>query len=126
MGKDVHNKMAQFAFERVSKIDSNKKEFRSLARSMPSIIQINGLGAAVAFLCTKKKAENAHEKMYGLLKDWLNRKECLLPEKREDLMECITNLDSDAYRLYTNETMNICLWVKRFAEGMIDGGEGNE
>lgn len=60
--------------------------------------------------------------MYRLLNEWFKDEACLLPVAQGDLMERIVNLDSDAYRLYTNESMNICLWVKRFAEGMIDGG----
>lgn len=122
MGKDVHNRMAKFAFSKISAIDSSNREFRSLARSMPSIIQVNGLGSALAFLCAKKSAGNAQEIMYRLLNEWFKDEACLLPVAQGDLMERIVNLDSDAYRLYTNESMNICLWVKRFAEGMIDGG----
>lgn len=123
MERDIHNRMSQFTFTRISSIDKTNKEFRSLARSMPSMIQLNGLGATVAFLCAKKKEGNAHEIMYRLLSDWFNDKACLLPSIRGELIEGIVNLDSDAYRLYTNESMNLCLWVKRFAEGMIDCGE---
>lgn len=123
MGMEVHNRLAQFAFTKVSAIGSKKRDFRTLARSMPSIIQVNGLGAAVAFLCAKKQKGNAHEIMYKLLSEWFQDEACLLPGPEGDFMKHIVYLDSDTYRLYTNESMNVCLWVKRFAEGLIGSGE---
>ena len=120
MSQEVHNRMAQFAFSSIQTIGNTNREFRSLARSMPSMIQVNGLGAGVAFLCAKKKRANAHERMYKLLNEWLKERGYLKPGKQADLMESIVNLDSSTYRLYTNECMNLCLWVKRFAEGMIE------
>lgn len=125
MGSEIHNRMARFAFKQVSEIsDENKekkKEFRSLARSMPSYIQVNGLGAAIAFLYSKKKTGYAHGKMYEMLTRWIESDDCLLPPKKDDFMECIVNLDGDSYRLYVNEIMNLCQWIKRFAEGRIEG-----
>lgn len=65
MSQNVHNQMAEFAYHEISKNVTGNKEFRSLARSFPSMLQINGLGAAVAFL-QSKKASHVHEFMYGL------------------------------------------------------------
>lgn len=119
MQDTVHNNMAKFAYEKVSDAGKNNKEFRSLARSFPSTIQVNGLGAAVAFLLSKKSSD-AHKKMYELLDVWTKNKFCLKSE--EALMERIVHMESGAYRIYTDEIMNLCLWIKRFAEGMIDSG----
>lgn len=116
MQETVHSSMAKFAFDQVS--EHNSKEFRSLARSFPSIIQVNGLGAAVAFLLSKK--DNTHKKMYDLIDTWIKRKFC--PGSDDDLMKRIVNLDSGAFRLYTEEVMHLSLWVKRFAEGMQNDG----
>lgn len=121
MGREIHNRMAQFAFDQVKGIEKTDKEFRSLARSMPSMIQVNGLGAAVAFLYSKKNQSHAHKKMYELLNQWFASEACFLSEGKDDLIKCIVNLDSGSYRLYVNEVMNLCLWVKRFAEGMMEG-----
>lgn len=123
MSKDFHNKMAQYAFTKVSGIGSKDKEFRSLARTMPSLIQVNGLGAAVALLYSKKNNRSAHDKMYDLLNDWYKSEVCQLSGKQGDLIDCIVSLDSGTYRQYMNEIMSLSMWIKRFAEGMIDGGQ---
>ncbi|GEM_PF-7012882 len=121
MGGNLHNQMAQFVFTEVSRISKNDKEFRSLARSMPSILQVNGLGAAIAFLCSKKKRGNAHELMYQIMDKWFRDKKFQVTGETKDLIERIVNLDSSTYRLYMSEMMKLCLWVKRFSEGWIDG-----
>lgn len=118
----VHNKMAQQAYKCVQSIVSNPKsrEFRSLARSFPSTIQVNGLAAAVAFLFSKKKQSYAHIILYNAIDDWTKNKFSVESKTGSDLMNRITNMDSACYRLYTDECMNLCLWIKRFAEGMIE------
>lgn len=114
MSQNVHNQMAEFAYHKISENMTDNKEFRSLARSFPSMLQINGLGAAVAFL-QSKKANKAHGFMYGLLDQWTRDKF----GGKGSLMERIVHMDSGSYRLYTNEIVNLCIWIKRFAEGMI-------
>lgn len=119
----VHNKMSQFAYQQVKKLSSDQKEFRSLARSFPSMLQMNGLGAAIAFLYSKKEGKNAHASLYACIEEWAGT-ECMkrIPnfDSKDDLMNCIVKLDSNMYRLFTNEIMHLCLWIKRFAEGMLD------
>lgn len=147
--------MSKMAYELVAGIEGkNKKEFRSLARSFPSMLQVNGLGASVAFLYSKgagkseapkqapakadgtgeadanaSKAKNAHEILYSGIAEWIrsrfDRAEAEKPDgngkeqAEKGLMEQITELDSGGYRLYMNEVMNLSLWIKRFAEGML-------
>ena len=119
MKGSVHNDMAMWAFEKVAEAAGEKKakEFRSLARSFPSILQVNGLGMAVAFL-ESKKAE-PHTTMHKMITGWIEHN---YPTDSSDaLMKRIVTLDSASYRMYANEIMNLCLWIKRFAEGLIDG-----
>lgn len=139
--------MSKMAYELVAGIEGkNKKEFRSLARSFPSMLQVNGLGASIAFLYSKgagkseapkqapakanaSKAKNAHEILYSGIAEWIrsrfDRAEAEKPAEdgaepdEKGLMEQITELDSGGYRLYMNEVMNLSLWIKRFAEGML-------
>lgn len=137
MKNAVHNKMADAAYKLVARLSDEdkkedkkelKKEFRSLARSFPSMLQVNGLGNAIAFLHSKRKGGNASEKLYEGIQTWtennLRADLGAVPDvqgksPQTDLMERITQLDSTTYRIYTDEVMNLCLWIKRFAEGMI-------
>ena len=116
MDNNMHNQLAYKAYEEVAAIpEADQKEFRSLARSFPSMLQINGLCAAIAFL-NAKKGYPAHETLYRILT--VRLKEIgLLPED-QGLLKRILELDNSDYRLCTDEVMNFCLWIKRFAEGM--------
>ena len=116
MDSNVHNQMALTAYQNILDIPSDQqKEFRSLARSFPSMLQTNGLCAAIAFL-NAKMSFAAHKKLYQILTDWLRSKYQIPPN--QDLLNWILELDNSSYRLCTDEAMNFCLWIKRFAEGM--------
>ena len=127
MMEHVHNEIARFAFETVERV-RDSKEFRSLARSFPSMIQVNGLGTAVAFLYSKVNSGNIpYKKMYEMIDQWTKKRFCQETECKESLVERIVGFDTNSYRLYESEVMNLCLWVKRFAEGMIDSdAEGDK
>lgn len=118
MSKNSHNQMAEFAYHEISEEMTDNKEFRSLARTFPSMLQINGLGASAAYLQSKKGLA-AHKFMYRLLDQWTREK---FGDDGE-LMERIVRMDSGSYRLYTNEIANLCIWIKRFAEGLIKKDE---
>lgn len=113
MSQNVHNQMAEFAYHKISEEMTDNKEFRSLARTFPSMLQVNGLGASIAFL--QSKGGGAHKFMYNLLNQWTSDKF----GTTGDLLGRIVEMDSKTYRLYTNEIVNLCIWIKRFAEGLI-------
>ena len=118
MTNDLHNEMAEFAFTQVKKNPpTNKAEFRSLARSFPSMVQANGLCVSIAFLYAKQ-GSTPQKAMYDLINTWIVNH--FDPSSNTELAERIVSLNSKAYRLYTTEVMNLCLWVKRFAEGMAE------
>lgn len=151
MGMNLHNEMAKEAYDLVSSINENRREFRSLARSFPSMIQVNGLGCAISYLYSKNN-KPPFKILYDEIDNWTKKKmvECpannldnrtdgskkntasrIAPKiesntgnkaecaNKQDLACRITGLNSMEYRLYTNEIMNLCLWIKRFAEGML-------
>lgn len=117
MSYNLHNEMAEFAYHQILERMADNKEFRSLARTFPSMIQVNGLGASVAFL--QSKGGDAHKFMYEMLDQWTRAKF----GAAGDLQERIVGMDSKTYRLYTNEIGNLCIWTKRFAEGLIKKDE---
>lgn len=124
MTRSLDNDRAVFAYEKVSEVKQpNAKEFRSLVRSVPAMIQMNGLGATIAFLYAKKedkkkKDKNHHGELYDILSNW-SKKQSYMKNMPKDLMEAIMELDSNTYRRLTKEMMQLMMWIKRFAEGMI-------
>ena len=104
-----------------------QKEFRSLARSFPTMVHNNGLSAAIAFLLVKDKSH--HRKLYETLEKWLSAKGLISlykEGKSRDLLEAVINLSRDEYRMVSREVMVYMQWIKRFAEGMLSDGEQEE
>lgn len=119
MTRSLDNDRAVFAYEKVSKVKQpNAKEFRSLVRSVPAMIQMNGFGATIAFLYSKRENQNHHDDLYEILSKW-SKKQSYMKNKSEVLVKAITELDSNTYRRLTKEIMELMMWIKRFAEGMI-------
>lgn len=116
----INNKRAKFAYDELQKISNGKSKFRSLARSFPTMVQVNGLTAAVAFLFSKKSEKNEQGRMYDIIYQWLQKPECIYKFEESDLMCAVTKMNSEELRLATTEVMALLVWVKRFAEGMFE------
>lgn len=111
------------------------------------MIKTNGLGAALAFVFskrnTKEKKEvgntissagskanpkNAYDLIYLQINEWLHQEEniYLLGDKANlELAETIIQLNSSHYRAVTNEVLALFNWLRRFSEGLIEGEDEN-
>lgn len=124
MNKLIENGRAEYAYSQVKQIccdtedKKQLKEYRALVRSLPSMIQVNGFAAAVAFLYAKRK-NDPHNKVYLSIFNWLKQQKILNSDEKE-LMEAVTKQSRDGYKRMTWETMSLLSWIKRFAEGMIE------
>ncbi len=87
------------------------------------MIKTNGLGNTFAFI--KSKKETAYQKIYEQISEWLrnDNNSCKVLPDNEDLLQFIISQPSGIYRQITNETMTFLTWLKRLAEGMIEGEE---
>jgi CRISPR-associated protein Cmr5 len=79
------------------------------------MIQMNGLGQAVAFYRMKSRDHEGYKKLYELLSEWLT-KTGKPYEKYNDLLEGITQSDMYTYRLAQAEALVLLDWVKKFAK----------
>ncbi|MDG0872196.1 type III-B CRISPR module-associated protein Cmr5 [Paenibacillus thiaminolyticus] len=126
MSNKLENGRALFAYEKVSLAAKKKyaKEYRALVRALPAMIHTNGFGAAVGFLFSKsnkkdgKGADGPHQAVLTVLSEWLKRQGMI--EEPDFLMKAITEQTRDGYKRMTRETMSLVMWMKRFAEGMIE------
>ncbi len=127
--KGLEQGRAKFAYEYADGIEKALKEsFKSHVKSFPMLIKTNGLGAAVAFLFSKKDKENGVYKLVGdSIVDWLKK-----DEKYKDyeikingeldlksLSKGIVEIDSTFYRALTIEVLAFFNWLRRFADGLI-------
>jgi len=111
--------------------------YKSYVKKIPMMILNNGLGATFAFIYSKKEKEKAYKKIYLQINNWLKEQdiksgicddECYKKEKNKnckdiDLVEWIICLNSQEYRVVTNEVLALFNWLKRFADGMIEGDD---
>ncbi len=106
------------------------KEYKSYTRKIPMMIKTNGLGATLAFVKAKQK-KDAYETIYEQLTDWLSV-ECNLTKtyfngQSDNLVKDVIAMDSYKYRAITLETLALMAWLRRFAEGLIQGeAEGDD
>jgi CRISPR-associated protein Cmr5 len=116
--------------------------YKSYVKKAPMWIKTNGIGAAFAFILSKKAKEkdgkppgseknpkNAYDLLYEQTMAWLRSegKEYLLGEKRDkDLVAALVELPSHEYRAVTVEVLALLNWLRRFAEGLIEADEDND
>jgi len=131
--EEINDARTKHAYDFVKKSleKSYEKDLRSLVRNFPTMVQNNGLCAAIAFLHAKAKAH--HSALHQTISDWLIEERKLISlknddkEESKDLLEAIVNLKSrDQYRMVSAEVMTYMQWVKRFAEGMLSEDEQEE
>lgn len=115
----IQQQRAQYALQKVQSAANNPntdaKEYKSYASSLPAMIHMNGLGQAAAFF---KSKGGTHGELYNLLSDWLCQQDqpyagCA------NLLEGITSKDMHTYRLAQAEAQALMDWVKKFAKAFM-------
>lgn len=114
----LQQKRAAHAWNAVEQVDkqSFKKDYGSLVRGLPSMIQTDGLAHTLAFLKAKgkdkKESESHHLSAYRTVSQWV------LSElgKSGDLLETLLQCSTNDYRRATSEALAYLHWLKRFVE----------
>jgi len=127
--KDLDIERAKHALKMVNeiKIEGNYGNFRSYVERLPATVVMNGLGQAMAMeLSQSKKAdanrnadERAHEKLFEIVKDWLNK----TVYGDGDLMENITNHGQQKYIEAQSEVLAYLVWLKKFSKAYLKKGD---
>lgn len=115
----LSQRRAAFAIERVGAVkdEGYAQAFRSYASSLPSMIQMNGFGQALAFIHSKK--DPAYKALYGLVSDWLVMDDQPYANQH-DVLGGVTRMGMSRYRLAQTEALALLEWVKRFASAFIE------
>ena len=103
------------------KLQYYTSDYKSYVKKIPSMIQTNGLSATLAFMYSKGKT---YVIIYEQIEEWLKNKR-KLKENSEELVKWVISLDSPEYKYITNEVMALFMWLRRFAEGMIEKGDSD-
>ena len=125
--KDLEKQRAEFAYDCVEEVvneygkdSKTANEYKSYVKKIPTLIQTNGLSATFAFMYSKKKT---YEVIYKQVQTWLEERDFKI---NKELVKWIISQPSSEYRHITNEVMALFIWLRRFAEGMIEKEKGNE
>ncbi len=130
MRNAIERGRAAFAYKCVDEVKGmpKSKEYKSYAKKLPMMIKTNGLGAALAFCKSKISQEKkepgyAYKKLYEHMTEWLKNddKQLVTISASDDLVERVISLESSEYRAVTVEVLAFLNWLRRFAEGLIEG-----
>jgi CRISPR-associated protein Cmr5 len=128
--KKINNYSSGSGFEKdiANLYEKTKKEYKSYVKKIPMLIKTNGLGATFAFMLSKG---GTYEVIGEQVLSWLE-----IDEKRflndddinsfKDLNKKIICSKSPEYRALTIEVLAFFNWLKRFADGLIEGEAENE
>ena len=126
---------AAFAFEKVSALagqgEDKASRFRAYANALPALVQMTGIGQAMAFVYSKKSGQGAEAAgwaaLYQLVSDWLCASERkIFTENSTDLMQAIISHEQNCYRLAQAECQALLVWVRQFARALLRGGDKGE
>jgi CRISPR-associated protein Cmr5 len=106
--------------------DKAIKAYKSYTKQIPMMIKTNGLGAALAFVKAKSKKEYAYHLIYQQITDWLKKEPIFITNEQwqngsDDLVNVVISLNAREYSVVTGEVLAFLAWLKRFAEGLIEG-----
>lgn len=123
--KDKDKKLEGFKKKLAENYEKYGKEYKAYVKKTPMMVKTSGLGATLAFIMSKKKDGNAWALIYNQVDNWLKTSDnhYLIDDKNGELSEIIIQLESDKYRAVTNEVLALFNWLRRFAEGLIEGDD---
>lgn len=112
--------------EAAGKSDAFRKRYGTLARNLPTLIQVNGLGQTLAYVYAKanmpgrnrKDADLANEAIFDDLSKWV-KPELGKADIDGNLLQMLLGQTSDFYRRATAEAMGFATWLRRFAEAEL-------
>ncbi|MBZ0275578.1 MAG: type III-B CRISPR module-associated protein Cmr5 [Anaerolineae bacterium] len=118
----LEQRRASKAWEHVSTVsDKERSDYKTRAKKLPAMIQINGLGTTMAFLLSKPKKE-AYKQIYQHVSEWVTTQMAY----QGDLMKLIRDEDMSLYRRATTEGIEYGIWLKRYVESWEDVEESDE
>lgn len=121
--RNLGRRRAQKAWDWVKQAKNLGEGYATLARKLPSMLQVSGLGQTLAYLYGKGYEGGRANlgKAEGRLLDQLGGylQETQKRPQGGDPMETLLSLTPAEYRASTREIAAVVEWLKRFAEGQL-------
>jgi CRISPR-associated protein Cmr5 len=133
--KTLEQERSNYAFECISKIKGKnfEKDASSLIAKLGTLILTNGLGNTLAFLFSK--AKDHHLETIAIISNWLYELEGRKEEIKKDnvqqkidqiMKKFVLDVDVEKYMYYTDETLRLINWLRRFSDAMLESGGDNK
>jgi len=128
--KGIEQGRAKFAYDKVTEaiteLVTKAPNYKQYAKKIPMMIKTNGLGATMTFVHAKasgRKNDPAYASLENHITAWLLKDDKKLLEipSNSFLAAEIVQLESSQYRAVTGEVLAFMNWLRRFAEGLIEG-----
>jgi len=115
-------KAFEYVKEAVEKLKNNEKNYRSHLKKLPMLIKNNGLAAAIAFVYSKSRNDEAWKEIYSQIEDWCKKGYArnILGNYNKELAYAISSLRSSHYRALTVEILSLLQWMRMYVEGMVE------
>ena len=139
--QNLEQERGRQAWENVQAIQqkekNQQKEYRSLARGLNAMIQINGLGQTLGFLKAKGKKDpnKAHFLLLTHLTDWMRAPGhfsasniAKMEDRYDGLLAWVVDVETGSadYRRATVECLAFGTWLRRFAEAELEEAKPGE
>ena len=136
--KTLEQERSNYAFESISEIKGKdfEKDASSLIAKLGTLILTNGLGNTLAFLFSKAKNHHHHLEIIVIISNWLYKLEGRKEEIKKDniqqkidqiMKNFVHDVDVEKYMYYTDETLRLINWLRRFSDAMLEsGGKNND
>jgi len=131
--KTLEQERSNYAFDCVSKIKGKpfERDASSLISKLGTLILTNGLGNTLAFLFAKGK--DHHLEVIAIISNWLLRQgekyytRDNVEDRIEEIMgKLVLGVSVEQYMYYTEETLRLVNWLRRFSDAMLESGGENE
>jgi CRISPR-associated protein Cmr5 len=131
--KTLEQERSNYAFKCISEIKGKpfEKDASSLISKLGTLILTNGLGNTLAFLFAKGK--DHHLEVIKIISNWLLKQgekyytRDNVEDRIEEIMgELVLDASVEQYMYYTEETLRLVNWLRRFSDAMLESGGENE
>jgi CRISPR-associated protein Cmr5 len=130
-----------FEFAKAGEKLTDKKAYKSYLKKLPAYIKVNGLGATLAFMFAKANGTGDKAKVWKKIneqfEEWLKSGPEHFHTVKIDsksfalasgtvLSELVIQMESHQYRAVTVELLALIGWMRRFADGLIEGEDDGD
>jgi CRISPR-associated protein Cmr5 len=136
VSRSIQQQRAHYALALVSRVTSEESDvqkcFKAYSNSLPAMIQMNGIGQALAFAWQKSNGDRNKEStawtlLFRAVSDWLLKERSLWASAGHDhVVHALAAGSQEQYQLAQAEAQALLAWVKDFARAEIVGERGVE